>query len=302
MISNKLLFAVVFTFVSSACADADKIVCDPDSNLCSIQIEKNYCDDGEIATSRWNMLSGEYVLSCECDCTAQENRFWIINSSGNVKSLDASKVTSSVDLIKNKQGVPDTFGVVPFCSAVQSHSSSLVFLEKIPSNASAGAPYCYSLMKQDSAESCLSETCMDKEKIATDFGKKYKEQFLTEFKNTTARLYKEKTKFAEFPKKAFMEPYLNKYGYSKNDQQVLNDIAYFWQQANFNSDAIWLLEKVIDNNPERVVAYLNLADAYWSEGEKQAAQKNYNIYVSIMTKQGKQKKIPSRVMDRYDLK
>ncbi|MEE5062372.1 hypothetical protein V2J93_26690 [Pseudomonas alliivorans] len=95
---------------------------------------------------------------------------------------------------------------------------------------------------------------------------------------------------------------MNKYGYSKSDQQVLNDIAYFWQEASFNSDAIWLLEKIIDNNPERVVAYLNLADAYWSEGEKQAAQKNYNMYVSIMTKQGKQQKIPSRVIERYDSK
>lgn len=164
-------------------------------------LRKNYCDEGEIATSRWNMLSGEYVLSCECDCTAQENRFWIISPSGNIKSLDAGKVTSAVDLIKNKQGVPDTFGVVHFCSAVQSRSSGLVFLEKTPSNASADAPYCYSLMKQDSAESCLSEICMDKEKIVTDFGRKYKEQFLTEFKNATSRLHKEKARFADFPKK-----------------------------------------------------------------------------------------------------
>lgn len=156
---------------------------------------------------------------------------------------------------------------------MQSRSSGLVFLEKTPSNASADAPYCYSLMKQDSAESCLSEICVDKEKIVTDFGRKYKEQFLTEFKNATSRLHKEKARFADFPKKAFVESYLNKYGYSKSDQQVLNDIAYFWQEASFNSDAIWLLEKIIDNNPERVVAYLNLADAYWSESEKQAAQK-----------------------------
>ncbi|WP_367302742.1 tetratricopeptide repeat protein, partial [Pseudomonas syringae] len=124
--------------------------------------------------------------------------------------------------------------------------------------------------------------------------------FLLEFKNSTSRLYKEKLRFADFPKRVFVESYLDNYGYSKDDQQLLNDVAYFWQQANFNSDAIWLLEKVIDNNPERVVAYLNLADAYWSEGDKKTAQKNYNIYIGIMTKQGKQQKIPSRVMARYN--
>ncbi|SMS12850.1 tetratricopeptide repeat protein [Pseudomonas viridiflava] len=300
MISKKTLFAVVFTFVSSASAEADKVVCDPDSHLCSIQIDKNYCDDGEIATSRWDILSGEYVLSCECDCTAQENRFWIISPSGGVKSLEASKVTNSVDLVKHKKGVSDTFGVVPFCSAMLSRSNGFIFLEKTPSNAYVSAPYCYSLIKKDSAGTCQSETCIDKEKIVTDFAKKYNEQFLTEFKNATSRLYKENARFADFPKRSFVKLYLDKYGFSKNNQQILNDTAYFWQQANYNGDAIWLLEKIIDNNPERVVAYLNLADAYWSEGEKQAAQKNYNTYVSIMIQQGRQQKIPSRVMERYD--
>uniref|UniRef100_UPI003C6DDC75 tetratricopeptide repeat protein n=1 Tax=Pseudomonas viridiflava TaxID=33069 RepID=UPI003C6DDC75 len=118
--------------------------------------------------------------------------------------------------------------------------------------------------------------------------------------NVISRLYKENARFADFPKRSFVKLYLDKYGFSKNNQQVLNDTAYFWQQANYNVDAIWLLEKIIDNNPERVVAYLNLADAYWSEGEKQAAQKNYNTYVSIMIQQGRQQKIPSRVMERYD--
>ncbi|WP_161468512.1 tetratricopeptide repeat protein [Pseudomonas syringae] len=300
MISKKALFAVVFMFATSVWAEKNRVVCDPDSNFCSIQVEKNYCGDGEIAKSRWNMLSGEYVLSCECDCTAQENRFWIVSSSGDVKSLDASKILSSIDLSKNKQGIPDTFGVVPFCRAENSGSNVLVFLEKLPSNKSASAPYCYSQMKQESAELCITEECLEKKRVVTDFGKKYKQQFLLEFKNSTSRLYKEKVRFADFPKKAFVESYLNNYGYSQGDQQLLNDVAYFWQQADFNSDAIWLLEKIIDSNPERVVAYLNLADAYWSKGDKQAAQKNYDIYIGIMTKQGKQQKIPIRVSARHN--
>lgn len=298
MITRNALFAVVFMFAASAWADKNRVVCDPESDFCSIQVEKNYCSGGEIATSRWNMLSGEYVLSCECDCTAQENRFWIISSSEDVKSIDASKVLSSIDLRKNKQGIPDIFGVVPFCRAVNLNSNVLVFLEKLPSKAPTDAPYCYSLMKQDLAEACVTEKCLEKKIIVTEFGKKYKRQFLLEFKNATSRLYKEKVRFADFPKRAFVEFYLNKYGYSTDDQQLLNDVAYFWEQANFNSDAIWLLETVIENNPERVVAYLNLADAYWSEGHKQAAQKNYNSYIGIMTKQGKQQKIPSRVTAR----
>lgn len=81
-------------------------------------------------------------------------------------------------------------------------------------------------------------------------------------------------------------------------QQVFNDIGYYWQQAGSIDDAIWILNKVIENDPQRMVAYLNIADAYWAGGDKATAAKNYNMYAQFMTSGGKQQKIPGRVKER----
>ena len=121
---------------------------------------------------------------------------------------------------------------------------------------------------------------------------------LVEFKNATSRLYKDKARFSSFPKRDFIERYIGEYGYSSASQQVFNDVAFFWQQAGFNTDAIWLLKKVISENPKRTVAYLNLADAYWEAGDKTSAGKNYKVYTDLMSENGKQAKVPDRVRQR----
>lgn len=125
-----------------------------------------------------------------------------------------------------------------------------------------------------------------------------KDETLNEFKNATARLYKDKDRFSGFPKRDFVEQYIADYGYSKASQQLYNDVAYFWQQADFNDDAIWLLEKIISDSPDRTVAYLNVADAYWSKGDRMAAAINYKKYTDLMVSAGKQQKVPDRAKER----
>ena len=78
-----------------------------------------------------------------------------------------------------------------------------------------------------------------------------------------------------------------------------NDAAYYLIEGkNYNEARIILLE-IVKFSPDRIVAYLNLADAEWGFDEKQDAKKSYQKYIELMKKQGKDlKKIPKRAYDR----
>lgn len=87
-----------------------------------------------------------------------------------------------------------------------------------------------------------------------------------------------------------------------------NDIAYYLQQANANDEAIFLLEKILVKFPKRTVAYLNLADAYNekylvqnlnnnAKYFKEKAKTNYEKYIELMKQDGKENKIPKRVLE-----
>ena len=60
-----------------------------------------------------------------------------------------------------------------------------------------------------------------------------------------------------------------------------NNIAYYLQKAGHNQEAIFLLEEILSEFPKRVVAYLNLGDAYWDETKRVKALNNYHHYKSI---------------------
>jgi tetratricopeptide (TPR) repeat protein len=80
---------------------------------------------------------------------------------------------------------------------------------------------------------------------------------------------------------------------------LMNDKAYYLEQLGAYSEAIFILKKVISKSPDRVVAYLNIADAYWGNNEREEAGRSYEKYVELMKSQGKDmKKIPQRVHDR----
>ncbi|WP_219009366.1 tetratricopeptide repeat protein [Aquimarina litoralis] len=77
-----------------------------------------------------------------------------------------------------------------------------------------------------------------------------------------------------------------------------NDIAYYLEQAKAYEEAIFLLEKIIKEAPNRTVAYINLGDAYWGIGEKEKAKKAYLTYIEQMKANGKKSKIPQTVLER----
>jgi hypothetical protein len=77
---------------------------------------------------------------------------------------------------------------------------------------------------------------------------------------------------------------------------VFNDLGYFLEQAGQYKDAVDVLTAVIAAFPDRTVAYLNLADAYAGRKDTALAKSNYRKYIDLMSKAGRQAKIPKRVI------
>jgi len=83
------------------------------------------------------------------------------------------------------------------------------------------------------------------------------------------------------------------------DEDKLNDVAYYLEQSGVYKESILFLNEIIDNNPQRVVAWLNLADAQWGDNKKRDAKLSYQRYIHLMEIQNKDiKKIPQRVYER----
>ena len=96
-----------------------------------------------------------------------------------------------------------------------------------------------------------------------------------------------------------LENYLACVPISEQTVTDYNDIGYYLEQTHNYEKAVFLLEKIIEKFPDRVVAYLNIADALWALNNFELAKSNYHNYISLMKSQGKDVSlIPQRVYDR----
>ena len=100
--------------------------------------------------------------------------------------------------------------------------------------------------------------------------------------------------------KTFYVELLEKMPITKDNVRTYNDMAYYLEQANHNEESIVILDEVLRKVQDRVVAYLNIADAYWKQGDKFAAFLHYSEYAHRMHKKRKLKRMPSRVEKRID--
>ncbi|MBR8311953.1 tetratricopeptide repeat protein [Burkholderia dolosa] len=87
--------------------------------------------------------------------------------------------------------------------------------------------------------------------------------------------------------------YLN----SENVQEV-NDLAFYLSENGRSLDVIPLLERIVAIFPKRVVAKLNLGDAYWDNNYKEQAAGLYKQYYDEMSSINLKEKIPERVFNR----
>jgi hypothetical protein len=117
--------------------------------------------------------------------------------------------------------------------------------------------------------------------------------FIERIKNSTKDKYQTTQRYMSL---------LKKYPLSKENLTQYNDIAYYLEQSKAYKESIYLLEKIIEKYPERTVAYLNIADAYWGDNDKDKAIENYKIYISQMKENSKENKIPQKVFERINTK
>jgi tetratricopeptide (TPR) repeat protein len=96
----------------------------------------------------------------------------------------------------------------------------------------------------------------------------------------------------------YIDFFLQQSALSKKNLSIYNNIAYYLEQAGAYKEAIYLLEKIIEKFPHRTVAYINLGDAYWGDSNKEKAKKAYQTYIQQMKEQGKESRIPKKILER----
>ncbi|MDH5034376.1 tetratricopeptide repeat protein [Chryseobacterium cucumeris] len=86
------------------------------------------------------------------------------------------------------------------------------------------------------------------------------------------------------------------------NEKIVNDynnIAYYQEQNKDYKSSISILDKILSQYPDRVVAWLNYADAKWGLNNKQESKEAYIKYFNLMNSQSKDmSRVPQRVRDR----
>ena len=82
--------------------------------------------------------------------------------------------------------------------------------------------------------------------------------------------------------------------------EAINDLAFYLAEYGRSYVAIPLLTTIVTKFPDRIVAKLNLADAYWDNDMKTQAAEQYREYNKKMKRLGKSSLVPQRVLDRLD--
>lgn len=88
------------------------------------------------------------------------------------------------------------------------------------------------------------------------------------------------------------------YPLNKENEYIYNNLGYFLYKRGMYKESIYVLDSVINYDNKRVVALLNIADSYWSDGQKNKANKYYANYFDLMKSTGKENKVPKYVYKR----
>lgn len=142
------------------------------------------------------------------------------------------------------------------------------------------------------------KSLISNKKYSTDFVKKYNQNDINNELNHLINEFKiknrDKLDFFKIYNLLSISPITLKNIYK------YNDIAYYLENAKAYKESIYLLEKILEKYPKRTVAYLNIADSYWGDKNKNKALENYKIYVIQMKENGKGKNIPKKVFTRIN--
>ncbi|WP_186105771.1 tetratricopeptide repeat protein [Burkholderia gladioli] len=84
----------------------------------------------------------------------------------------------------------------------------------------------------------------------------------------------------------------------ENNVEDINNLAFYLAKYKRSGDAVEILQSLVKRFPDRTVARLNLADAYWDVDAKDLAVPQYQEYNRQMNAKGLSAKIPPRSLDR----
>jgi tetratricopeptide (TPR) repeat protein len=84
--------------------------------------------------------------------------------------------------------------------------------------------------------------------------------------------------------------------YTYGDVIELNDTAFYLYQLGYHEASLEILKKVIQLDPNRTVAYLNMADVYLALNNHRQAKQNYLIYANKMKNARLTQQIPKRIL------
>lgn len=79
---------------------------------------------------------------------------------------------------------------------------------------------------------------------------------------------------------------------------ILNNFGFFLERSGQTQDALVVLEEVLRLDPSRMVAHLNIADAYWEASRRTQAREHYLYYHNMMMERDLGDDMPSRVSER----
>ncbi len=92
--------------------------------------------------------------------------------------------------------------------------------------------------------------------------------------------------------------FIEKNNITKYNVVTYNNIAYYiFESSQDNPVTLYVLDEILRKFPDRVVAHLNKADYLAAHSKCKEATESYNTYIMLMKNNGKESRIPKRVID-----
>lgn len=151
--------------------------------------------------------------------------------------------------------------------------------------------------KVNGVDTCEERFC-NTQQVLTELKRIQKlsaEEFMTEAHKLALSLFK--GKMNEMAARIASAALIYPGSLSDNTVNNFNDMGFFKEQAGQYNEAVEILERVAEKYPNRAVVYLNLGDAYVGLERFAQAETAYIKYVELMRKEGKERKIPKRVLE-----
>ncbi len=166
----------------------------------------------------------------------------------------------------------------------------------------AGKNYCISPLSEKKCFSIASASEHERNKLTvfarTCIIKNYQEQFDSTFDVALSLFKNGKKDSSSLVTKTFLDSdILYDIAADQSNIPKYNDFGFFLEQGGEYEEAVKVLKEVISIAPSRTVAYLNLGDAYLGASDSTKALKNYTLYISQMKENGKESRIPKRVLE-----